>query len=214
MKVLVIILLFTHAQALAEIRIQKNSIKETFTKNVEVSGSFLHGLQLHPNSNDRELYVYIPPKSGGKLCIDITAIDGRYRASMEHTLDETISGFTHIIFPTNFEEEMKLYEPKSLAVLASLKSNCLKRLTKRHLISSWSSIPNSTLNIYIRSSATHDLIDSENHGDIRCTKILGNKTISYDKMCQLDSFNYRSSGQIVIKRKNLQPIRSKKINYN
>lgn len=208
------LIVFISASAFADIEIQESSIQESFTKTVEVSGTFLHGIQLHSDSKDNDLHVYFPTPTTGKLCIDISAIDGRYNARLEHDLNEEASGMTRIVFPSAYSKEISGYNNESLAVHSAIKERCDRNAIKNRLVSSWSKTYDNKLILLIRSSATTDVASVEGENGYRCRKIKNAKNVAFDKQCEIPNFNINASGKIIVARKNLQPIRPKKIKFN
>lgn len=200
----------------ADIQINNDAIQETFTKTVEVSGSYLHGFQLAstPDSLSRDLHVFFPENTNGKLCIDITAIDGRYQATLEHDITTIAAGLTRITFSSDYQSELANYENTNLAVHSAIKERCDRKTLKTRLVSSWSAMPTTTLLMLVRSSATYDNALYEGNPETPCQKIESNTNVAFDKLCKINNFDISASGELVINRKNLQPIRAKKIHYN
>ena len=190
--------------------IDEKNIHESYSETVKVSGSFFLGLQFKGGEQLGKLNILFPQNSIGFLCIDISSIDGRYKASIEHSIDSPISGLNQLDFPSKHQTELNSYKPNELAVKSRIGKSC-KENKKHSLISSWSnSIKNNNVVLLIRSDARKDVVyvpDLPNEPKkFKCKKFKNEYKVTYDKYCELKDVDLTSVTYITIKRKNLQKI--------
>ncbi|GHF94867.1 hypothetical protein [Thalassotalea marina] len=189
------------------ISILSKNINESYSKTVKVSGSFFLGFQFSQKSNIDKLNVLFPSKSTGTLCIDISSIDGRYKASLEHELTQAVSKLNQLEFPTQYQTELTSYKPNELAVKATLGKSCSDR-NRKSLLASWSgNIEGEHPVLLIRSDARKDVVFVPNISkSFKCKKFKNEYKVTYDKYCELKGIDITEVGSIKIKRKNLQSI--------
>ncbi|MET0123821.1 MAG: hypothetical protein ABW124_22545 [Candidatus Thiodiazotropha sp. 6PLUC9] len=221
MKSLLIILLIVFSTfCSADIVVSENSISESYSQSIKVSGEFLVGIQTASKikGRDKALHVMFPDNSEGWLCIDIKSNDGRYKATLAHNIEQPISGVTKIVFNSKFQEVLNKYSADEVAIKSSFKSSCNEHKSQKLLISSWDRIISDELLLLIRSDARKDTAytpDSLNPASsAKCKRIRRSNNISYDKTCVIKTFDISRMNKIEIVRKNLQPISPEIITIN
>jgi hypothetical protein len=81
-RLLMAILLFSHVFTIAEAEIIV-SMDENFSNNVEVSGEFLKGIQMQSATEKKSLHVHFPKDFKGDVYIELSSIDGKYKADIK-----------------------------------------------------------------------------------------------------------------------------------
>ena len=89
---LIILLWLINGSAMADIIVSAKSVDESYSKSVEVSGEYLVGMQLQTNDDLKSLHVIFPKDSKGSLCVELSSIDGKYKAKIKHQIINPISG--------------------------------------------------------------------------------------------------------------------------
>lgn len=187
--------------------ISVKSINESYSKAVKVSGSFYLGLQFSQKTTIDKLNVLFPNNSIGTLCVDISSIDGQYKASIEHELTQAVSKLNQLEFPTQYQTELRGYKPNELTVKVTLGKNCSEP-NRKSLIASWSGdIKDEYPILLIRSDARKDVVyvPSRTKG-FKCKKFRNEYKVTYDKYCELKGIDISEVESIKVKRKNLQKI--------
>ncbi len=204
--------------AMADIIVSSNSVDESYSKNVEVSGEYLVGIQLVTNDDLKSLHVIFPKDSKGNLCIELSTIDGKYKAKIKHQITNPISGVTKVNFKSHYQDILKNYSGLEIAISASLRDSCDSNIISKRLISSWGANVNDELVLLIRSSARKDVAYIPNKQKYviksKCKKFRKSYNVSYDKYCVLKGVDLGSLKEIEVVRKNLQPIESEQIKIN
>jgi hypothetical protein len=213
-RLIFLLLMFYHGSGMAEKVVSINSIEESYSQNVKVSGEFLVGMQLNNSDNSKSLHVIFPKGSTGELIIELSSIDGKYKAELRHDIIDPISDFTKINFASEYQEIFNNYESQEIAISATLK----KSGKDTRLMSSWGSNMSDELILLIRSSARKDVAyvpSKENHIlKAKCKKFRKSYNVSYDKYCILKGIDLEKIKSIEIVRKNLQPIEPETIVIN
>lgn len=182
-------------------------INESYTETVKVSGTFLLGIQISSQDELEKLNILFPTDSKGKLCVDISSIDGHYKAYIEHELSSNISGVVELNFPSKYQEKLTKYKSNELAINSRLASSC-NDSAFTSLLSSWSNdFTKKNIIILIRSDARKDVAYLNNsNNSVKCQKFKNEYTVTYDKYCELNDIDIKSIQNIIIKRKNLREI--------
>jgi hypothetical protein len=208
------IVFFTSAFVNAEtISIKDKDINESYSETVKVSGSFFLGIQYSQNSALEKLNILFPDDSKGLLCIDISSIDGRYKAGIKHTLTQAVSGLQQLDFPSQYQTEINNYKPNELAVNATIGKGCSENNSKS-LIASWSSqLEDENVVLLIRSDARKDVVYilGEPKG-FKCKRFKNEYKVTYDKYCEMEGVDLTKINSLKIKRKNLQKMPDEIIN--
>lgn len=207
-----------HNTAIADIIVLSDSVDESYSKNVEVSGEYLVGMQLETNNDIKSLHVIFPKNSTGNLCVELSTIDGKYKAKIKHQIISPISGSIKVNFKSAYQDVMKDYSAQEIAISASLRNSCDSNIISKRLISSWGDNLTDELILLIRSSARKDVAYIPNKDKYiikaKCKKFRKSYNVSYDKYCVLKGIDLERMKEIEIVRKNLQPIESEKIKVN
>ena len=222
-KRIFVLLLLMHNYAMADITI--NSFKETYSENIEVSGEYLVGIQLNANNNSKSLHVYFPKGSKGNLCIKLSSIDGKYKATINHKITNPISELTKINFTSHYKDILDNYSNKEIAISASFRDPSSKLVGSdkscdnfKRLVSSWGGDATDDLVLLIRSSARKDVAYIKNGKTqkikSKCHKFRKTYNVTYDKYCVLKGVDWKKTKEIDIVRKNLQPIKPETIRIN
>lgn len=205
-------------QAYAAVIIDKDSVKESFSDTIKVSGKFLIGLQLANTTKKRKLHIQFPRASTGFLCIDITSIDGKYHGNIKHEITLPKTGLELIEFKSKYENKLKTYRDNEIAVLATLRKSCESTNNSTILLSSWGQELSNKIILLIRSSARADILHHPSIKDSKvssiCKKIKGSYAVTYDKYCVLEGMDVQKSATIEIQRRNLQKIPPAFISFN
>lgn len=206
-KVLFLMFVFFLSSTTLAASIKVENIDESYSKTVKVSGSFFLGMQINQKSALEKLNILFPDNSKGLLCIDIASIDGRYKASIKHTLTQAVSGLNQLDFPSQYQTELNNYRPNELAVRAFLGKGCNEG-NSRTLISSWTNdIAGKDVVLLIRSDARKDVVYIPNiQKGFKCKKFKSEYKVTYDKYCELKGIDLVKVNLLKIKRKNLQKI--------
>jgi hypothetical protein len=99
---------------------------ERWQKEVPVSGDVRVGVvakgdrRLTPTS----LLVFLPSSTETTLCIELSSQDGRYSARLPYPLNDNTSRTVQLDLPTKYARELANYEPRQIAILASLGNGC------------------------------------------------------------------------------------------
>ena len=217
-RVILMLLMFIYGSAIADIIISADSVNESYSKSVEVSGEYLLGMQLVSKDDSRSLHVFFPKDSKGNLCVELSSIDGKYKAKIKHEILNPVSGSTKIDFKSQYQDIMKDYTDQEIAISATLRDSCHSNAISKRLISSWSNNVTDELVLLIRSSARKDVAyipNKEKHAiTSKCKKFRKSYNVSYDKYCVLKGIDIDGIEEIEIVRKNLQPIESEIIKVN
>lgn len=190
------------------ININTDNVSESYSKTVKVSGTFYLGLQYQAEKVDK-LNILFPKNSKGNLCVEIASIDGRYKATIKHHLQEPASNLLELDFPSRsrYKQELREYKPYQLAVKASLSANC-DNVAGKNLLASWSAnVANKNVLLLIRSDARKDYVQySIENKMVKCKKYRNEAKVTYDKYCILDANELVNLNELVVKRKNLRNI--------
>ena len=204
--------------AVADIVLSDGSAKESYSNNIKVSGEYLHGIQLASNDNKKSLHIRFPKNSTGNLCVDISSIDGKYKAKIEHQIIDPKSGLQKVTFKPRYQKIIEDYDSREIAISASLRDSCDNNVISKRLISSWSANVSDELVLLIRSSARKDVAYIPNKQKhilkSKCKKFRKSYNVSYDKYCVFKGVDLENIKEIEIVRKNLQPIESEQIKIN
>ena len=215
---LFIFLCLIHNSAIADIIVSSDALNESYSKNVEVSGEYLVGVQLQANDDIKSLHVIFPKNSKGNLCVELSSIDGKYKAKIKHQIAKPISGPTKVNFESDYQNILKKYSAQEIAISASLRDSCDDNVISKRLISSWGANVTDELVLLIRSSARKDVAYIPNKQEYtiksKCKKFRKSYNVSYDKYCVMKGVDLGNIEEIEIVRKNLQPIESEKIKIN
>ncbi len=202
------LLLFASGFASAEIVVSQ--VNEDYSDSVKVSGEFLVGLQLSSEASPRSLHVLFPRDATGGLCIQLSSIDGKYKALIEHKIKTPVNGLERIVFESKYENRLRTYGKHEIAVSASLATSCDPGMHSKKLIASWSDKLSNELLLLIRSSARKDVAQVSGHagfsGEAKCKKFRKSYNVSYDKYCLMNVDDLSQIDAIEVVRKNLQPI--------
>lgn len=184
-----------------------SNLKESFTERVKVSGAFFMGLQFNSNEDIEKLYILFPSSSTGMLCVEISSIDGRYKAYIEQKLVEPVSGLTELAFQSRYRDKLNEYKPSELAVKAVITDSCDNGESSL-LLASWR-ISNEKNNpvILIRSDARKDIVYVPGvNKSFKCKRFVDEYKVAYDKYCELIGVDLTRIERLVIQRKNLRKI--------
>jgi hypothetical protein len=211
-KLLLFILLFSNS-AFADI--VASTVDESYSGNVEVSATYLVGVQVATSTLNKSLHVFLPENTVGSICIDLSSIDGNYKAHLEYKINSPESGLTKIDFNSKYPDIMKNYAADEIAISARLNNSC-EDLSEAHLIvGSWSENESGKLVILIRSDARKDVAyipNQENYSNkAKCRKFRKPNNVTYDKYCTFENITLDKLQEIEIVSKNLQKIDPLKI---
>lgn len=191
---------------------------ESMSKKVKVSGSYFKGISYKDTVIRRELFLQSSQALSGIYCVTINSIDGVYHAQLIYKLENEPSknGFVSLPFPTSHFESLKKFKPDQIAVRAvsSTDSNCSDGMSVE-FITSWSTkSKDENIYIYLRSNARSDVVYIPSVDDyiykVKCKKLKGVYSVSYDRVCQIPLSKMRST--LEIKRKKLSTIPNYKLN--
>ncbi len=207
------LLIFAHSCASAEIMVSQ--FDEDYSDSVKVSGEFLVGLQLSSEATPRSLHVLFPRDATGGLCIQLSSIDGKYKAMIEHQIETPVNGLVRIVFKSKYQDRLRAYGEHELAISASLATSCDPGMQSKKLISSWSGKLSNQLLLLIRSSARKDVAQISGQTGFtekaKCKKFRKSYNVSYDKYCLLKVEDLTQIDEIEVVRKNLQPIEAERL---
>lgn len=217
-RIIAISMCFLSSSVFAEIVVSNNSVNESYSQNVKVVGEFLVGVQLKNKDNKRLLHVLFPKDTSGFLCIALSSIDGKYKATLSHQIETPVSGTTKINFKSNYPGILSDYSNQEIAISSSIRPSCDSHAISKRLVSSWSDDTSDELILLIRSNARKDVayIPAKNNYVVKskCKKIRKSYNVSYDKYCSIKGLDLSKISQIEVVRKNLQPIESEIIKIN
>ncbi len=224
-RLLMLILLSSHgfAQAEFKISINKSESIESYSEIVGVAGEFLKGIQMESASEEKLLHVHFPENSEGDLCIELSSIDGKYKADIKAEISSSESGMQRIPFDFKYQDRLRNYSNNEIAILARIEGKSEDQCSgNAHsttwLVSSWSSDVSKNLILLIRSDARKDVAyfpDKDNPRK-KCKKIRKPYNVSYDKYCVLENVDFDNfeKTEIVIDSKHLQDSGSIRIKIN
>lgn len=184
---------------------------EYVNKKVKVSGSFHAGLQLNATTHENKLFVLIPKHELNMLCIEITSIDGIYKAFINYNLlPNSKPIFSEVEFNSKYKDELINYKPIELAINAKIGNEC-DSISNKLIISSWGNPQiKSDLALLIRSDARRDIAhifdNKSNSKKVKCNKIDSGYNIAYDKLCLFKDIQPMTIKNIEVERKNLRNI--------
>jgi len=216
-KILFITLNILLSSALAETDITPYTIKENYSENIQVTGDFLVGIQTGTDQERKSIHVFLPDKPKGILCITLSSIDGKYKARIEKTINESLPNPVPIPYESKYKEIIDKYPNNEIAVLSTLGTSCDNDANAKQLISAWDATSRNLL-LLIRSSARKDIayITSQNLSAVKskCRKFRKSYNVTYDKYCLFENINIGDIKEIEIVRNNLQPITNEIIKIN
>jgi len=189
-----------------------NLFNESMNEKVKVSGRFHAGLQVNNTESSNKLFVFMPKEKAKQLCVDITSIDGVYKAEIVYHLQRIPAGYVELEFPSMYKTQLKQYKPMELAIKATIGDTC-KDLGLRNVLASWGKHTDArTLLLLIRSDARRDVayIPSIKHATqkVKCRKLETSYNVAYDKYCLFKDIDPRKVTSIEVERKNLRKIPS------
>ncbi|MDH5546227.1 MAG: hypothetical protein OEZ43_11590 [Gammaproteobacteria bacterium] len=171
-------------------------LDEQFIEEVKVSGRTESGIMYktrYDKANLEALYVDVPLKSNGSVCVDIVSIDGKYKGYFEHTLtgnDELAVGFD---VSSKHKDRLANYHPDHLVVLAQIQNNCADRKkTPNYVLSSWGFPLREAVNVYLNKggSSVKAMLQVKNNSGkakkFKCQKIKDARPVVYDAICTVD----------------------------
>lgn len=200
------LLLSTLANAQELVKVE--SFTESFSKTVKVSGAFHIGFQYSGKHDFKNLHLVLPESTFGKLCIVLSSIDGKYKASMEHAITNPVSGKIRLDFNSKYNSELKRYKSNEIAALATIGKTCEDE-NKRVLAVGWSAeVGNENLILLIRSEARLDVVHApsieNSEVEYDCSEIKDTYTVTFDKICQLSGLDIDKYKQLEIRRKHFR----------
>ncbi len=102
------------------------------------------------------IYVYIPGVGSGLLEMEITSIDGVYKANITYNIPSNDSRVTELEFPTDNYKLLRNYKQKHLIIYSELKKENIAG--PMVIASSWDKLDNlSGLVVYFNSSRGEDI---------------------------------------------------------
>lgn len=184
-------------------------VVESYTETVKVSGKYHLGFQYDSPPDLKSLHVYIPENSKGDLCLFLSSIDGKYKAELSYKLTGNEVGLTKVNFKSLHEEKVKYSDSRQLAVVASIEKSCSEFNGSNLIIASWTDdIKGASPILLIRSEARIDEVNiptvSDSQYKFKCKKIAFEKTVTFDKYCQLDSDLLKTFGTLEVRRKHFR----------
>lgn len=183
---------------------------ESLSEKVKVSGRFHAGLQVNNTTPSDKLYVLMPEHKAKKLCVDITSIDGVYRANIIYQLASEQKGYVELPFDSKYKSKLLEYHPLDLAIKATIGNSC-ETVGNRNILASWGKdIDASSFVFLIRSDARRDVAYIPNINNplykVKCKKIETIYNVAYDKYCLFENIELQNVTSIEVQRKNLRSI--------
>jgi hypothetical protein len=186
-------------------RLQPNpaSIKpgwERWQTEVPVSGGVRVGVM---SAGDRRLdlrslTVFLPAFTEPTLCIELSTQDGRYSARLEYPLRPRESGPVFLDLPTQYARELAGYEPRQLAILASLNANCMQA-PQAYVAARWGDAPMSDAIIVLLNSRLPTRIRGGADGALSfdCLPLDG-VTTAYNLACEIPRVRLAGGPPLVV----------------
>lgn len=177
------------------IQLDKTQFRESFTKNVNISGSVRTGVMYSssmPYVKPDSLYIDIGPQINQLLCVKILSIDGQYGADFTYQIPNGLVGRSQFKLPTDFMNTITSYKPDELAVLAEIKPICKGR--NGYIVpASWGLPVLEALKIYLNSgvrstSLKLDVIKGRSE-KLACRPVKSERSTAYDTECVIEKFN-------------------------
>ena len=180
----------TAAQNLPRLQPTIASLKagwERFQGNVPLAGGKLVGVMSVSGSrvDVGTLTVFLPSSRESMLCLELSSQDGRYSARLEYRLTGTRTGAVSLDVPTQYRRELARYEPRRLAILASLNSSCTEA-PKAYLAAQWNEAPTASAVVVFLNSRVPSRIRGGVDGKLAfdCVPVDG-VTTAYDLACEI-----------------------------
>lgn len=192
------------ARVWADLDVVSENVQENFSETVKASGKFHMGLQYSGKHDFDSLYVNLPKKSAGTLCVKMASIDGLYKARLRYEIATPIGGWTKVNFVSRYEKELSSLGVNELALLATLGDDC-DATDRKVLVSSWSADTSEAIPvIIIRSSLRLDVAHVPNVDDsttrFKCKEFERPNTATFDKYCEIDRAAFLGAKTIEIQR--------------
>jgi len=182
------------------IQLDKTQFHESFTRNVNISGSVRAGVmygsslsKVQPDS----LYIDIGSKviSDKLLCVKLLSVDGQYGADFTYKLAGKLKGLNNFKFPTTYIDEVSQYAPDHLAVLAEIKPACKGR-SGNIVPALWSDKKDDVIKVYLNSGVSNTFLKLyKNDGGskkVSCQAVKAEKNTAFDTQCDIrDSSSFK-----------------------
>lgn len=185
-------------------------VVEKYSETVKASGALIQGLQLSSEYKSSYLFLDFPKDSVGQLCIDLSSFDGKYKANIRHNIVEPISGITKVSFESKYHKQLQSFGVDELAIKASFSEKCGTQKGK-YLVAGWQKLEdlkNSPVKLLLRSEARIDQVHLPNEQNpqetLRCEKIEGTNTVSFDTECAFSLAQIKKIKGFDIARKRLR----------
>jgi len=190
------------------VQLDKDQFNESFTKNVNISGSVRAGVMYRSSEKNVQpdsLYIDARSEAGKMLCVNMLSVDGQYSAHINYKLKANTNHSYTFQLPTNHHDIVTSYAPGQLAVLAEIKDECDGKGGKI-VPASWGKYTPGSIKIYLNSGArTTSLKLYKIKGGsekIACKPVTYKKNTAYDTECSIDNINNYNLKKTKIIRKN------------
>lgn len=171
-----------------------NQFHESFTQNVNISGSVRAGV-MYSSSLDKvrldSLFIDIGDiaKSDKMLCVKMLSVDGQYGADFSYKLKGKLSGLNHFKLPTTLQDKVSGYTPSHLAVLAEIKPACKGK--GGHIVPAlWSKKKDNILKVYLNSGVSKTSLKlykaQGGSNKVSCNPIKAKRNTAYDTECNIN----------------------------
>ena len=179
------------------IQLDKTQFHESFTRNVNISGSVRAGVMYNSSWSKVQLdslYIDIGSESvpDKMLCVRLLSVDGQYGADFTYKLTGKLTGLNNFKFPTTFQDEVSQYTPDQLAVLAEIKSACKGR-TGSIVPALWSSKKNEDIKVYLNSGVSKTFLKlykrKGGSTKVSCMPVKAERNTAFDTQCHISNID-------------------------
>jgi len=182
--------------------------RERWVPTVPVSGGVRVGLMESlpaASAAGASFSVLLPQSVPPALCVQITAQDGRYTATLEYDLASAAPGTVHLQFPTRYRAELAgHYRSGQLAVLARGTTSCVVP-GGPFLVASWRERPVfDSLFVLVNSHWLTDLQipdTSRAVSVVGCPEIEGTPAVAFNRACAVPMARVRHNPTVNIRRR-------------
>jgi len=176
------------------IKLDKIQFSESFTKNVNISGSVRVGVMYSSSLSyvkPDSLYIDIAPQANQLLCVKILSIDGQYGAQFTYQIPSGLLARSQFQLPTDFVSVVTSYKPDQLAVLAEIKPVC-KGKGGNIVPASWGVPAQETIKVYlnsgVRSTSLKLKMIKGGSKKLACHPVKNERNAAYDTECVIENF--------------------------